>query len=132
MKKLLLFALVIALLIPVNAFCGDLHDVQDYIYKHSPVSMDDRKFTLTGEITDVYSINVNNHWDMIVKSSDESAINPLWSEYPYFIAHFRLHLDECPFKIGDTVTIVGSVNSTYSSFAVPYIIVNTINGSEDF
>ena len=52
MKKLLLLALVLALLVPVNALCGDLHDVQDYIYKHSPISMDERKFTLTGEITD--------------------------------------------------------------------------------
>ena len=132
MKKLFAFILILIVIIPVVAISADLRDVQDYIYTHSPMNMDERRFTLTGEIIDVYSINVNNHWDMIVKSDDEDAFVPLWTDYPYFIAHFRLHLDECPYKVGDKVTIVGSVNSVYSSNCIPYIIVRTINGSEDY
>lgn len=132
MRKLLALFLIIALLLPAAALSGDLHDVQQYIYTHAPISMDERNFTLSGEIVDVYSINVNNHWEMVVKSADDSAVHPLQAEYPYFIAHFRLHLDECPFKVGDQVTIVGWVNPNYTSFSVPYIVARTINGSEDY
>ena len=131
MKRI--FALFLAvLLLPVSSLASGLFEVQKYIHTHAPVSMDERHFILSGEIVDIYSINVNNHWDMIVKSDEENAVSPLWSEYPYFTAHFRLHLDECPFKVGDMVTVEGTVSPVYSSFAVPYIIVSMINGSDEY
>lgn len=133
-KQFLAVALaLIFVVLPCGSYADQtLRQVQDYIGKNAPYYMMSPPIMLTGEVADVYYTGVRNDWQMKIKVDDESAQVPLGSDYAYFIAHFSLHLEECPFKIGDTVMIKGSINSMYSSVMVPMIVVNTINDGYDF
>lgn len=132
MKRFVIFLLVIALLLPAVASAGGLRRVQDYFANRIPFNYSDLPICLSGEIVDVYSIGVNTHWEMKVKVDDDDAYTALWSDYPYFIATFRLHLEECPFAVGDEVLIEGTLNNLYSSVIIPVIVVKYINDSDDF
>lgn len=127
MKKILSIILLVLIIFPSVSYGDTLRDVQQYIFNTAPVSIRDYKYTLTGEIKDIYHVK-NYHWEMIVAVDEERAIKRFESEYPYFIAEFSVYEDEeMPFQIGDTVTVCGDINSIYSSFATPMINSYTIN-----
>lgn len=133
MKRFLLVLVVLSLsLVPALSSAGNLADLQQYMMKTAPNRFPDSlSLIFSGEIVDIYTV-YGNHWEMKIKVDDPDATVPIDSDFPYVIGHFRLHLDECPFKIGDTVEIEGSLNTFYSTVLVPSILCKYINDSNDF
>lgn len=131
MKRLLSLLLVLCLL-PAAALAdyftlrGLQGDILRYVERIGEPSV-----CLSGEILDVYHI-ATNHWEMKVAVDEEGAASPVGYDRPYFIAHFRLHVDSVPFSVGDYVEIRGSLNYMYSSPMIPLVLVDTVNGSDDF
>lgn len=128
MKKLIIALMILALALPAAALADTLADVQDYIYRTAPVRVGNQVYTLSGEVMEIRHLK-NYHWEMVVKVDEEKAFTAFGSEYPYFIAEFSVY-EDMPFSVGDIVTVCGPVNPMYSSFAVPNINSNTINGIE--
>ncbi len=136
-----LFVLFLSLVLVFSAspaaartFSG-LGELQQYIEKHSPADLaasGPHYAELEGTIVEMHALGVNNHWQLTLQVEDPRAIPPLGADGPRLIVHFRLHLDEPPFRIGDTITVFGTVNELYSSVIIPEILARTINGSEDF
>lgn len=138
MRRFLSVLLALMILFTVSTASAydfvSLKKLQDYIYYHSTAEMMNIMSTtvmLRGTIQSVDQVT-GNHWQMIIAVDEPDAAPPIWSDDPVFIAHFRLHVDPCPVAVGDEVTVSGSFNPLYSSFLVPSILVETINGSEDF
>lgn len=129
------FALFLAFMFlshPVSAYAEPqtLLDLQNYITQYFDL-IPTFPVTLSGEIVDIYNV-ATNHWEMKIVVPDDAGYTPIGEDHPYFIAHFRLHVAEVPFCIGDTVEITGSINSLYSSAMVPFIMVEYVNGSDEF
>ena len=68
----------------------------------------------------------------LTQVEDPNARRPIESDVPQLAVHFRLHKDEPPFRQGDTVTVRGTINGYYSSVMVPWILMESVNGSDDF
>jgi len=136
MKKLLSLVLVLLLLFSAASASGEtfytLKDLQGYIYNHPPVYFSEPHLVIDGTIKEIIYTGPNNHWNMTLAIDEPDAEAPLWSDTPLLTVHFRLHLDEVPFQVGDRITVDGTFNPLYSSFMVPFVKANTINGSEDF
>lgn len=140
MKRCFLAVLVLTLLVSASApasaaYLSSLSQLQQYIENHSPADLaatGPHYVELDGRIVDLYPCGINNHYEMILQVDDPQATPPLGADSPQLVVHFRLHLDEPPFRIGDTITVFGSVNELYSSVIVPVILAETINGSDDF
>lgn len=112
-----------------------LSQLQQYIENHSPAEImasGTHYAELEGTITEIHWCGANNHYRLTLQVEDDRAIPPIGSDYPQLTVHFRLHLDEPPFQVGDVITVFGSLNEMYSSVIVPEILAKTINGSEDF
>ena len=133
-------SVLLALLILFTASVASAYDftslekLQRYIYNHSTASMMgimSISVLLRGTILSLTQVT-GNHWEMRIASDDPDAHEPLGSETGEFIAHFRLHVDPCPVAVGDEVIISGSLNPLYSSYMIPYIITDTINGSDEY
>lgn len=93
----------------------------------SPVSVE-----ISGLVTDLHWCGENNHYQFTLQVEDPDARHPIGAEGPQLAVHFRLHLDEPPFRQGDTVTVRGTINGYYSSVMVPWILMESVNGSDDF
>ena len=114
---------------------SSLGELQQFIEKHSPADLaasGPHYAELEGTVVEMHALGVNNHWQLTLQVDDPRATPPLGADGPQLIVHFRLHLDEPPFRIGDTITVFGTVNELYSSVILPEILAKTINGSEDF
>ena len=140
MKRLLSALLIFSLVISVSAPAAaqtftSLCELQQFIEQYSPA---DRSASgphyveLEGAVVEMHALGVNNHWQLTLQVDDPQAVPPLGADAPQLIVHFRLHLDEPPFQIGDTITVFGTVNELYSSVILPEILAKTINGTEDF
>lgn len=132
MKKLIILLMILIMLVPASVSAGGLRRLQNYIGNHTPYSAGSMTIVMAGEIMDVYRVGTGNHWEMKIRFDDDDALTPTGAEYPYFIAHFRLHLEECPFHVGDSVMVEGDVNPLYSSVMVPLIDVKYINDSDEY
>lgn len=136
LSALLIFSLVIAVATPAAARSFfSLGELQLFIEKHSPADLaasGPHYIELEGAVVEMHALGVNNHWQLTLQVDDPQAITPLGADGPQLIVHFRLHLDEPPFRIGDTITVFGTVNELYSSVILPEVLAKTINGTEDF
>lgn len=109
--------------------------MQIYLENHSPYAIEaegPQTADIDGTITEIYWCNYSNHYEMVVEADEPRAIHPLDSDMARMIVHFRLHLDEPPFAVGDPVTVRGTLNPLYSSVVIPVIDATEINGSDDF
>lgn len=137
-KRLALFIIIILTCIASTAgavVLRSLYEVQDYLMKFSPNSMDkfgEALVSVSGTVEEIRWCNANNHYEMTLAVDDEKAVVPLGCALPQIVVHFRLHVDPMPFSVGDHVDVVGSLNSLYSSVMFPNILAETINGSDDF
>ena len=139
MKKFLsvLLVLTVAMATASSAAAQTFHSldqVQHYLYYHSPVDSigDDPYVELEGTVSEIIYTGPNNHHSMTLLIDEKKASAPIWADSPQLTVHFRLHVDEVPWKVGDTVTVFGTLNHLYSSFMIPYIVASYINGSDDF
>ena len=131
MKRLFSLLLVLCL-IPAAALAelSSFREVNSFILRFVE-PMGDPRVRLSGEIIDIYNVKTN-HWDMKVAVDEKDAPNSIYYDRPYFIAHFRLHVDSVPFSVGDYVEVRGTINFMYSSPLIPFVQVDTINDSDDF
>ena len=139
MKKILSVLLVLtvamAMASPATAQTFySLDQVQHYLYYHSPADGigEDPYVEIEGTISEIIYTGPNNHHSMTLLIDEDKALEPIWSDKPQLTVHFRLHVDEVPWKVGDTVTVFGTLNHQYSSFIIPYIVAKYVNGSDDF
>ena len=139
MKKLFSALLAIVLACSVSAAgaltFSSLSTLQNFLEKHSPAQImaaGQHYVNIEGTVESISWTGKNNHYDFILLVDDSKAIPPIGSDSPQLRVHFRLHLDQPPFQVGDTVTVYGTLNELYSSVIVPFILAETINGSEDF
>lgn len=139
MKKILSILLVLTVVMAMASPAAaqtfySLDQVQHYLYYHSPMESvgDDPYVEIEGTISEIIYTGPNNHHSMTLLIDEEKASAPIWSDKPQLTVHFRLHADEAPWKVGDTVTVFGTLNPLYSSFMVPWILAKYVNGSEDF
>ena len=136
LSALLVFSLAIAMATPAAARTfSSLGELQQFIEKHSPADLaasGPHYAELEGTVVEMHALGVNNHWQLTLQVNDPRATPPLGADGPQLIVHFRLHLDEPPFRIGDTITVFGTVNELYSSVILPEILAKTINGTEDY
>lgn len=112
-----------------------LNTLQEYLSATPPdISM--RRGThhvmLRGTVAEITHTGPNNHHNLLLLVEDPEALAPVWSESPQVIVHFRLHLEEPPFHVGDQIIVSGSLNELYSSVMIPYILAEEINGSDEF
>lgn len=112
---------------------NDLGVLQRYIYNHSLADMEGLSIyvILTGTVQEIRQ-TTGNHWEMMITVDDEDGYSSLLYSDPAFVAHFRLHVDPCPFAVGDTLEIYGTLNPMYTSFLYPYVLAETINGSDEY
>lgn len=108
-----------------------LRPLQDLILTSAPADLADISVELSGSVLAVYQV-IDNHWEMILSVQDSDALIPINADTPVIVAHFRLHQEQLPVAVGDDATVSGSLNAMYSSAMIPSILVETINGSEDF
>lgn len=139
MKKILSILLVLTVVMAMASPAAaqtfySLDQVQHYLYYHSPMESvgEDPYVEIEGTISEIIYTGPNNHHSMTLLIDEEKASAPIWSDSPQLTVHFRLHADEVPWKVGDTVTVFGTLNTLYSSFMVPYILAKYVNGSDDF
>ena len=134
-------SVIVSLFVLLNctqAFARDFVNLgllQRFIEKYSPEQLaatGPHYVEMEGIISEIHWCNANNHYQMTLLVDDPKAIPPTGSDSPQLIVHFRLHLDEMPFKVGDTITVFGPLNEMYSSVILPFIQAKTINGTEDF
>lgn len=132
MKKLLLTLLALVLIgSTALADFTNLRDVQNYIMNTAPRDISEYdKATVKGEILSIEFVT-GNHYNLILEVDDPNAISPMGYNKPIVVGHFRLHLDsveDLPFKVGDTALITGGINIAYSTYIVPMIMIEEING----
>ena len=139
MKKILSILLVLTVAMAMASTAAaqtfySLDQVQHYLYYHSPMESvgEDPYVEIEGTISEIIYTGPNNHHSMTLLIDEEKASAPIWADSPQLTVHFRLHVDEVPWKVGDTVTVFGTLNTLYSSFMVPYILAKYVNGSDDF
>lgn len=111
-----------------------LAELQKFIYNHSAASteLNEPVVKLDGTISEITWCGKNNHYNMTLLVDDPNAAVPIGEESPRLTVHFRLHVDPIPFSVGDQISVYGTLNSLYSSYMVPEILAEFINGSDDF
>lgn len=137
MKKL--FVLLLATLLICSAASAQtfatLSQIQQHLEKYSPsqsMAAGIHYAELEGTIESITWAGASNHYDLILLVDDPAATAPIGSESPKISIHFRLHKEEPPFKVGETITVFGSLNELYSSVMIPSVDAKFINGSDDF
>lgn len=129
----LAFLLLLAAAPAAAATFTSLRQLQDFIYSHAPAQYESGCYAeLSGVVAEIDHCGPNNHHNLTLLVNEENALKPMGSDCPTVTVHFRLHLEEPPFKVGDTITVFGWVNSMYTSYMVPFIQAVEINGSEEF
>ena len=109
-----------------------LRSVQEYIYNMPTGAMNEIPVTLTGTIDRIEYAYQSNHFNFFILVDEEKAVNSIAERGPGFIAHVRIHDPYIQFERGQQITVSGRLNPQYSSFITPYVIVNAINGSEEY
>lgn len=138
MKKLFLTVLAAAVLLASSASAASftsLGKLQHFLMNHSPdelMASGAHSLTTEGKILEIHWCGLNNHYAMTLLVEDPTAITPIGAEGPQLTVSFRLHLEAPPFNVGDTITVSGSLNELYSSVMIPWILADTINGTDDF
>lgn len=139
MKKILSILLVLTVAMAMASPAAaqtfySLDQVQHYLYYHSPADGigEDPYVEIEGTISEIIYTGPNNHHSMTLLIDEPQASKPIWEESALLTVHFRLNVEEVPWKVGDTVTVFGTLNPLYSSFMVPWILAKYVNGSEDF
>jgi len=134
MKKLFVTVLLLMCLAStaIAADYTNLHDLQDVIYRHSPAELEANSVhaTIKGTIISIENVT-GNHYNMTIQVDDPKATPPLGSDMPLVVGHFRLHLpslDDSPFAVGGEALIVGELNSAYSTWIVPWLMIEEVNG----
>ena len=135
LAALLIFA-AISVSVPASAASfSDLGSLQDALMKYSPdqlIASGPQVVNLEGTISEIHWCGTGNHYEFTLLVDDPKAMIPLGAESPQLSVHFRLHKDTPPFQVGDEVEVYGSLNVMYSSVMVPQILLEYINGSDDF
>lgn len=140
MKRMIIvfLSVLLSLSITMSAMAAQfssLGQLQKYLEKHSPAELSasgPHYVETEGVILELHWCGKNNHYQMTLQVDDPSAVAPIGAEHPQLIVHFRLHKEAPPFKIGDMVTVFGSLNELYSSVMVPWVLAKSINGTDDF
>lgn len=139
MKKVITFILCLAIafsaVVPASAASFTaLAQLQQYIEDHTPAQLlaDTHFVELEGVVVEIHWCGANNHYEMTLQANDPQALRPIGAEAPLLVVHFRLHLAEPPFQVGETVAVFGTLNPLYSSVVIPCVLAKTINGTEDF
>ena len=138
MKRFFLVLLSLALFalpaLSAAEHSDSLASIQRFLETRSPdlISRVGMDVEIVGEIINLYSCGVGNHYEMVLSVDDPAALVPLAYDRPVMVVHFRLHVDPVPFKVGETVSVSGLINALYSSVMIPVIDAETINGSGDF
>ena len=138
MKKFLLLLLILALAaLAVPAAAETYHtleELQNYVYTHTVTAstLSSPHAELEGTISEITYTGASNHYNMTLLVDEPRAAKPIWADTPSLTVHFRLHVEEIPWKVGDTVTVSGTLNHMYSSYMIPYITADLINGSDEF
>lgn len=134
MKKALALFLLMLLVVPAAhaVDCTNLYDLQEVIYRHSPAELEANsvRASIKGTIIAIENVT-GNHYNMTIQVDDPKATKPLGSDMPLVVGHFRLHLpslDDAPFAVGGETLIVGELNSAYSTWIVPWLMIEEVNG----
>lgn len=140
MKKALAASLALALLISaaVPALAvrfSSLSELQRFLLKKSPdtiAATAPHSVDIFGTVQEIRWCGANNHYELTLRVDDPDALAPIGAGGPQLVVHFRLHREQLPAAVGDTIAVSGSLNELYSSVMVPWILAGTINGSSDF
>ena len=139
MKKFLLLFLTFLLVAAISSASAgfllcSVDQAQYFLYRHSPEYFLTNALDLEveGTVRDLTETGPNNHCDFTLVVDEPKAAVPISEERPIVHVHFRLHVEEIPFREGDTVTVRGGIDPLYSSYMVPYVIAEFINGSDEF
>lgn len=139
MKKLFSVLLVLVLVCSVSAAGAltvtSLSELQRIIEHNSPGDLlgpDPCTVQLSGTILDIEYARQSNHFNITLQVDDPKAYTPLGYDAPILNVHFRLHDVYMSFKVGDRIDVTGELNSLYSSVMIPWILAETINGSDEF
>lgn len=133
-----LAAAIAVTVLPIHASAQTfytLSQIQQHLEKYSPsqsMAAGIHYAEIEGTIESITWAGASNHYDLILLVDDPAATAPIGSESPKISIHFRLHKEEPPFKVGETVTVFGSLNELYSSVMIPSVDAKFINGSDDF
>ena len=109
--------------------------LQQYIENNAPAALSSpisNIVELEGTIADIRWYGVNNHFEMILLVDDDRGYTALEYDKPALIVHFRVHRPVIEFNVGDTIAVRGYLNNLYSSVIFPYILADTINGSDEY
>ncbi len=136
MKRILTLILTIFFIFTasttVAAGASPFRKLQNYIMYNAPNNIDEFSATINGTIIEITHLGPNNHWEFLLAVEEEDAITPLNYDTGILRVHFRLHKEQPPFSVGDSVTVSGLLNSLYSSVMIPQILLTSINGSDDY
>ena len=88
--------------------------------------------TVAGTVLEITHTGPNNHHDMLLEAVGQEGYSPQSYDNPVIHVHFRLHVDPCPFAVGDEIAVRGELNSLYSSVMIPWLLAEEINGSDEF
>lgn len=138
MKKLLavflLAALVCASAVAGAQTISSLSELQHLIEYHAPADLmaGSYRAEISGTILDIRYCNQSNHYEMTLLVDDPAATPALGYDGPVCSVHFRLHLEAVPFQVGESISVVGTLNPLYSSVMIPWILADQINGSDEF
>ena len=128
----LLCSLLILMSVSAVAEYNTLRAVQEYIFSTPTGAMKEIPITLTGTIDRIEYAYQSNHFNFFILVDEEKAVDSIAERGPGFIAHVRIHDPYIQFERGQQITVSGRLNPQYSSFITPYVIVNAINGSEEY
>lgn len=133
MRKFVTLLLTIVLLIPAAASASaGLAEAQQYIYETAPQYISDRLFVINGTIVDTFYTS-NSHKVLLITVEDNNARKGIEYDYdlPCCKAIFPYHYEfDMPISIGEEITIIGSINSFYSTVMNPSFTIKTINGDD--
>ena len=134
MKKLITLILLLALLpAAAGADYNSLGQVQKTIMRYADM-IGSPVVHLTGTVSEIWQES-DTLYHLKVVSDDEKALSStIKGNESYFICILWIGygLDQVPCAVGDAVTVDGTINSFYSSVAVPWVYVQTINGLDTF
>ena len=135
MKKLITIILVLALFLPAAAGADydSLGQVQKMIMRYTDL-IGSPAVHLTGTVSEIWQESDDLYHLKVVSDDKKAATSTIKGKESYFICILWVGygLDHVPCAVGDVVTIDGTVNSFYSSVAIPWIYVKTINGLDTF